>query len=190
MDKKAQKGYTMIEVVAVLSILIMVMSGMAKTVTSMFSKYKNNDILMQIRDLRKVISDRYAAIGDYTGLTPKLLIDEKIAPRNMIIGNNLYNSFTGLVTVGAGKAVGNNKSFIMTFNNIPDQSCREAATINWRVDDTSTLISLKINEKTYSWPINKIVAGAQGANDLPLTMPMATAACNKGEKNILVWEFQ
>ena len=44
MQKSNQYGYTMIEVVATISILIMLIAGMTKTVTGMFGKYKYNEV--------------------------------------------------------------------------------------------------------------------------------------------------
>lgn len=193
MQKSNQKGYTMIEAVATISILIMVISGMTKTVSNMFAKYKYNEVLLQIKDLRKIVSDRYAAIGDYTGLSAKQLIDEKIAPATMVAGNILLNSFGGQVYLEPADSYGTNKSFSMQFTNLPRNVCIEVANINWRVDDTSTLIQMVINDKNkpYKWPVNQIGgAVTPGQNSLPLTMTMAQNACSSKDKNLIIWEFQ
>lgn len=194
MQGSCQKGYTMIEVVATISILIMVITGMSKTVSHMFGRYKFNEALTQIRDLRKVISDRFAATGDYSTLSAKLLIDEKLAPGNMVASPvTMVNSFGGAVTVTAAKTYGTGKSFSITFNSLPRQVCVEAANINWRVDDTSSLISIMINNKKpeFTWPINKISSVSPASTDLPMTMPKAQAACNSNtDKNTITWEFQ
>lgn len=194
MQKSNQYGYTMIEVVATISILIMLITGMTKTVTTMFGKYKYNEVLNQIRDLRKTVNDRYAAIGDYSDLSAKLLIDEKIAPQTMVAGNILINSFGGQVYLAPAHTYGKNKSFEMQFTNLPKMVCIEAATINWRVDDTSTLVQMVINNKSqpYKWPVNSIGGAVKpGKNSLPMTIPMAQQACNnKDDKNLIIWEFQ
>lgn len=194
MRKSDQLGYTMIEVVATISILIMVITGMTKTVSNIFGKYKYNEVLNQIRDLRKTVNDRFSAIGDYSDLSAKLLIDEKIAPSTMVAGNVLINSFGGQVYLSPADTYGKNKSFEMQFTNLPSTVCVEAATINWRVDDTSTLVKVIINDKNkpYTWPVNTIGNSVKpGQNSLPMTIPMAQKACNdKDEKNLIIWEFQ
>lgn len=194
MKKSDQRGYTMMEVVATISILIMAIAGMTKTVSNMFGKYKYHEVLTQIRDLRKTVSDRYAAIGDYSDLSAKLLIDEKIAPQTMVAGNILINAFGGQVYLAPAHTYGKNKSFEMQFTNLPASVCVEAATINWRVDDTSTLVQMIINNKNkpYTWPVNSIGNSVKpGQNSLPMTIQTAQQACNnKDGKNLIIWEFQ
>ena len=191
MKKEHERGYTMIEVIAVTCVIVMVMSGMAALVNSMFSKFKDNQLLNQVTDLRKLISERYAATGNYSDLSVKNLINEGIAPSDMVKGDKMINAYVGQIILGPANTYGSGLSYTMEFRNLPQNICIQAAGMNWRVDDTSTLVSLKINKNTYTWPINQIGNKPQpGLNTLPITMTQAQSACNSKDNNIITWEFQ
>ena len=56
MNNKSQSGRTMVEVLAVLSILGVLFTSVMMTVNSMYDKFKSSNIVTQIRDLRKGIN--------------------------------------------------------------------------------------------------------------------------------------
>lgn len=58
MNNKSQSGRTMVEVLAVLSILGVLFTSVMMTVNSMYDKFKSSNIVTQIRDLRKGINNR------------------------------------------------------------------------------------------------------------------------------------
>lgn len=190
----SQAGRTMIEMLAVLTIIGVVFSSIMMVVGSMYDKYKSSTILLQIRDLRKAVNNRYSALGVYTGLNAKLLIDEKLAPPQMIQGQKLRHSYQGEVTLGVGNTGGKNRSYKITFASLPYKNCVELATINWEVDSMATLAGITINKTAYSWPVNTVGSGGidsgASATSLPITMGKASTSCKTGNNNEIIWEFQ
>ena len=142
MNNKSQSGRTMVEVLAVLSILGVLFTSVMMTVNSMYDKFKSSNIVAQIRDLRKGINNRYAALGIYTGLSSKILIDERLAPAQMAHGQKLLHSYQGEVKLAVGNTGGTGRSYKITFPSLPYKNCVELATINWEVEATATLVSI------------------------------------------------
>ena len=66
MKKCSEQGRTMIEVIGVLAILTAVSVAINKFINNMHDKFKISRITQQSTDLRKNISNRYVANGDYT----------------------------------------------------------------------------------------------------------------------------
>ena len=194
MNNKSQSGRTMVEVLAVLSILGVLFTSVMMTVNSMYDKFKSSNIVTQIRDLRKGINNRYAALGIYTGLSSKILIDERLAPAQMAHGQKLLHSYQGEVKLAVGNTGGTGRSYKITFPNLPYKNCVEPATINWEVEATATLVSISINKTTFTWQVNKTSASgvtqAASPTALPVTMGKASTACKTGNKNEITWEFQ
>ncbi len=191
---ESQSGRTMIEMLAVLTLIGVVFSSIMMVVGSMYDKYKSSVILLQIRDLRKAINNRYSALGVYTGINAKLLIDEKLAPAQMVNGQKLIHAYQGEVTFGVGNTGGKNHSYKITFPSLPYKNCVELATINWEVDNTATLASITINKTQFSWPVNTIgsdgINSGAGATSLPITLGKASNACQSNNNNEIIWEFQ
>ena len=190
----AQTGRTMMEMLAVLSILGVLFAATMVFVNSMYDKYKSSTILLQIRDLRKNINNRYSAIGVYTGLNAKTLIDERLVPDQMVHGQKLIHPYQGEVKFSVGNTGGKNRSYKIIFPSLPYKNCVELATINWEVESTATLVGITINKTVYSWPVNTI--GSDGINSgntstsLPMTFVKASKSCINGNNNEISWEFQ
>ncbi len=189
-----QSGRTMIETIAVLSIIGALITSITIFVYSMYDKYKSSTVISQIRDLRKAINNRYAAIGVYTGLNSKILIDERLAPSQMVHGQKLIHVYEGEVTLSVSNTGGKGRSYKISFPALPQKNCVELATINWEVDNTATLVGITINKKAFSWEVNTIGSGGvtagSSATALPITMGKAAVSCQRGEANEIIWEFQ
>ena len=80
MKKDNEQGYTLIEVVAVLSIVGVLMMSMSMVVSSMFTRYKTNRIQDQLITLQKVVNQRFVADGNYSRARSSFLIDDKVIP--------------------------------------------------------------------------------------------------------------
>lgn len=193
MNKTSQFGRSMIEILAVLSIMGILSASIISAVSSLMNQYRHSVIGTQLRDLRKNINNRYAADGRYTGLTAKILIDERLVPHSMLNGQLIRNAFGGSVTVAPADTGGANRSYTITFNRLPRRTCVEMATLDWKVDSSATLVSITVNNTKFSWPYNKLGSGGVGhetlANPLPITGARAMQSCSTELDNIITWEF-
>lgn len=194
MKNLSQSGRTMIEVLAVLSLIGILVSSILGMINSMYDKFKSSEILSEIRDLRKGINGRYAATGDYTDISAKILIDERLAPSQMVNGQRLLHAYQGEVKFSPGNTGGKNRSYKISFPVLPYKNCLELATLNWDIDSTATLVSITINKTTFSWPVNKVSSGgvtqSNAATSLPMDYSKAATACTKDKNNEIIWEFQ
>lgn len=186
--KNDQFGRTMIEAIMYLSIIGSLAVATAVLVNKVQDRYKSNKASNQIVDLRKNLNARFAATGDYSEISNiTKLVQDKVIPATMGRGsdNTLINAYNGAVTLAAANQGGNNRSYTVTFKDVPKRACIELAILKWFNDDSSDLIRIKIGSKTYEWPY-KVTASS---DTLPLSTAEALKSC-KTEANDITWEFQ
>lgn len=176
-----ERGATMVETIMVLGILGAMAVGAAALANSMFDKYRMSRVGQQIDEVRKVISARYVADGNYSSLSVENMIKENIAPRDMVEGTTKLNhSFKGAV-----RAIGSVNTYEINFMSLPLKACLELGIMNWTIDNTSDLVSMKINNDTYKWPW----VSASGKS-LPATVLDVSRSCKAGSTNNIIWVFQ
>ena len=194
MNKKCQLGRTFVEMLAVLSVLGAFTASIFTLIGNMTDKYKSSVILSQVREIRKAISHRYAALGDYTGLSPQILFNERLISANMLHNGKIYHAFQKEVSLAVGNKGGTGRSFKITFPGLRFQNCVDLAMIDWAVDSTAVLVGIKVNSKTFEWLGNKVDGSGKwqntSATSLPITLPKAASACEDNNANSITWEFQ
>lgn len=192
MNRNSQSGRTIVEMIMVLFLLGTFTVSTMALVSRGIDKYKSSVILSQVREVRKAVSSRYAALGVYTGLTAEIMTKERLLSANMVNDNKLYHAFKGEIGLSVGNSGGTGRSFKITFPKIPLQNCFDLALIDWATDSTAALVSIKINSKEYKWEVNKIGADgsfvAPSSTALPVTLAKAALACQEGD-NSITWEF-
>ena len=192
MSNKSQFGRTIVEMMMVLFVLGTFTISTMALVSKGVDKYKASVILSQVREVRKAVSSRYAALGVYTGLTAEIMTKERLLSASMVNNNKLYHIFKSEIGLSVANSGGTGRSFKITFPGIPLANCLDLALIDWATDSTAALVSIKINSKEYKWEVNKV--GADGKlvtpsdTALPVTLPKAASACVPGD-NSLTWEF-
>lgn len=191
MNKCSEFGRTMIEVIGVLAILTAVSVGINKFINNMHDKYKISRISQQIIDLRKNISNRYVANGDYSVISVQEIIKSNVAPSDMIDNGKIIHAYNAEVTFS-----GAHDTYQITFPKLPHTVCLELAVMNWNFGGSSDLFRLKINDTEFNWPIM-----ANGGKELPVSLSDASAACiippDKDEggvaeynNNSITWTFR
>lgn len=192
MKEKSQSGRTIVEMMMVLFVLGTFTASTMALVSKGMDKYRASLILSQVREVRKAVSSRYAALGVYTGLTSEVMIKERLLSANMVTENKLYHAFKSEIGLSVADSGGTGRSFKITFPGIPLPNCLDLALIDWATDSTAALVSIKINDKEYKWEVNKVGADgklvAPSDTALPVTLPKAASVCREGS-NTLTWEF-
>ncbi len=180
MKRRADSGYTFVEVLGVLGIIGMIAVSSSMLVSSILDRYHKNRTQDDILTLQKVISQRYVADGNYLKVSDQKLIDENLIPRYMVRNNGIVQPY------GDVKLISGVMTYKIRFDGLPLAVCVALGTMNWVYTDSSDLVSIKINDKSYEWPINK----SQNASDaLPVSVSQAAAVC-KRDNNEITWEFQ
>ena len=192
MKEKSQSGRTIVEMMMVLFVLGTFTASTMALVSKGMDKYKASVILSQVREVRKAVSSRYAALGVYTGLTAEIMTKERLLSASMVNNNKLYHIFKSEIGLSVANSGGTGRSFKITFPGIPLPNCLDLALIDWATDSTAALVSIKINDKEYKWEVNKVGADgklvAPSDTALPVTLPKAASVCREGS-NSFTWEF-
>ncbi len=190
MKKCSEQGRTMIEVIGVLAILTAVSVAINKFINNMHDKFKISRITQQITDLRKNISNRYVANGDYTVIKAQDMIEGKVIPSDMVDNGKVIHAYNAEVSFNGAR-----DTYQVTFPKLPHHVCVELAVMNWNFGGSSDLYRLKINETEFNWPIL-----ANGGKELPVSISDAEVACVLPPKedesyteyndNTITWTFR
>ena len=184
MLKNCQKGSSMIEVIGVMGIISMITVGIFATISKIYDRYHQTAVITQIRDLQKNIQMRYATASDYRDLTKsnavKTLIEERVIPYDMVSGDAIYNAYNGAVALS-----GTQYDYTISFSNLKKAGCIDLLTMDWTVNNTSDLIKLQVDGKTYTW------TGDVSTLELPISLTDAAARCKDNQsQNTIKWTFQ
>ncbi len=191
MKKCSELGRTMIEVIGVLAILTAVSVGINKFINNMHDKYKISRITQQITDLRKNISNRYVANGDYSVINIQDMIDSNVIPSDMVDDGKVIHAYNAEVTFSGAR-----DTYQVTFPELPHHVCVELAVMNWNFGGSSDLYRLKVNDTEFNWPIM-----AAGGKELPVSISDAETACilppkedeggvTEYNNNTITWTFR
>ena len=90
-----EKGATMVEIIMILGILGALSVSIATLVNSMYDRYRVSRVCGQIEEFKKLINNRYIADGRYSNVSVATVIEEGIAPKDMVSGKKLYHSYNG-----------------------------------------------------------------------------------------------
>lgn len=209
LNKNNQKGATMMEMLGVLTIIVMLGISAIKLIGNIFDMFKQNLVVNEVKDLQKVISERYKFEGNYKELlenkTPEqvtaFLCAEKMAPYQMCSNGLLHHRMGGAVWVmpivnydADGNAVTDYSKYALVFWGLSDKTCINAAQINWYTQQKSDIFKMLINsgvedkELSVDMPYNM----AEGSRIFPVNPADVMRACSNGDdddKNTIEWVF-
>lgn len=209
-DINNQKGYTMLETIMYISLLIVlggVLAGYAHTV---LNRYKTGRTAQQILDLKKAIVYFTAADENYGNLSALEMSKHNSVPLDMRAPDNrIRHALNGEVNIGpATELMGENADsdfmFYVTFNGIYQGACVELLTQGQFYGDGSEMDTLIVNN-THAWryeysfydtqKISQVVTltpasnGITNAVSISLTISDALAACTQKQNNSITWIF-
>lgn len=188
--KSTQSGRTMIETIGYISILVMITSGVAATVSSGYYKYRMGRINQQLTDLKKIVSQRWVADENYKDVKFETLVDEKILPWSLYDGNKKNagrHAFGGVVDIGREEE--SSDTFFIKFSGLPKDACIELGRRIWIVNDGADLDRMKINDKTWCWKFSLDTNDCNNAFELPAKVLDINGACEDSWNNTITWTF-
>ena len=153
MRKNNEKGYTMIETLMYISILIVLGGILASYAHNTFLRYKIGRVNQQIIDLKKAIISFTAADENYANLSAANMNSTKSLPMDMKGADTTkaYHALNGEIVMGpVSQLLNENKEdykfmFYITFKNLPSSACTELITQGQFYGDGSDMDSLLIN---------------------------------------------
>ncbi len=191
MLKSDQKGTTMMEAIAAISVVIVLTVAAISLVGNMYEMFRQNMVVNEIREIQKNIATRYRLEGNYAELsssemTPQKLKEEQLIPSQMLVNGEIVHRLNGEVIIETSSL--GDDYFDVTFNKLSLRTCMNLSQINWSGIDGADLFQLKINNNTFKLPINGVKFG--DADALPISPVKASESCADDEKNVITWTFQ
>lgn len=184
-----QKGNTMMEALAAISVVTVLAVAAVKLMGGLFDMFKQNMIVNEVQEVQKNISARYRLEGNYSelaGMDAQKLKEELLVPSQMVVNGTLVHRLNGAVEI-APSALGD-EYFDITFKDLTTRSCMNMSQINWTGNQATDLFQIKINDNTFKLPINGVKFGDENA--LPVTVKKAADSCKDGLVNDITWTFQ
>ena len=193
-----QKGYTLLEAIAVMAIISIVASTIVATMGRMYDRYKTSRLTSQIVELQKAIDQRFASAESYRDLGNKLIKDENLAPGDIDFETqaltedeieegvqpnvSMRHKYGGTISVTTSGA--NPLEYQITFTNVPQIPCVELAMQDWEKNQSSDLIYMTVNNTRLEW------IGENQDNIMPISVVRARNLCDSEKENTLTWVFQ
>lgn len=126
-SRKAQGGFSLIElaiVIAIVAILLfLVYQRLSKVQNSRIAGDEASNYTQMSTDVRT----RFGSQGDFSGLTPKVLIDNGIVPQAEVSGATIQTSWNTTVAVAPAQFTVANDAFAMTYT-VPREQCSDFVT--------------------------------------------------------------
>ena len=186
-NNKNQKGSSLLEMLAVLTIISLVGIAAIKFVTNSYGVFKQSMATSEIKELQNIISKNYSFTGKYdfgTDINKKMCEEDKTAPSHMCLksGENyiLKHRLGGYITVL--KESVDSRSYSIAFDNVNKRACVALTQVDW-------LERKKIS--IYQMDVNGVVAAYFPKKDnkgFPLTSEESMKICNS-DINTVKWYF-
>jgi len=167
--KRKSKGFTLIEVLIVLAIsagvLFSVFVAVNKVQTKQLAKEAAENLNLMVADTRA----KFKSQGNFSGVSAKVLIDNRIPPSNMIQGTNIVSPWNTNITVAPATLQNQNDAVSFTYTGIG-------------IEDCSNFVQAA--EGAFS----RITVGGTAVKDIPggvttLNVANLGTACTKGGAN-------
>jgi type II secretory pathway pseudopilin PulG len=190
--KNNQNGTSMVEMLGVMGIVSMVAIGAISLYTGIMDKYRISVTNQQIQSISKTIHELYVAKSNYKNLTTKVLIDENLAPREMVMSgttNFLLNKMGGKTIVSTST---DNKSFNVLFSGLSKAACISVAKINPDPSGRLNFVQMKIGAANSNQTGFSGAPGILNASNISAgTANISTIAgyCVHKNNNAIEWEF-
>lgn len=212
-NKTNQKGYTMIETIMYVSLLIILGASLASYMHKAMQRYKIGRAAQQVIDLKKAIVYFTAGDEDYTRLTIEAMDNNRSLPMDMRTGDHhtAKHALGGKVELGPVTeldAEPNENSkfmFYITFKNLPQSACAEILTQGQFYGDGSEMDTLIVNDKeawrfeysffdvtdiatvhTLALPEERTFSNAPQIN---VSLMESIRTCSKRNDNKITWIF-
>ena len=151
--KKLESGRSMIEMLGVLAIIGVLSVGGIAGYSKAMNKFKTNKVADNVSMLVANTKTLYAQQNTYTGLSNENAVSMGIVPDELVVKDaqgkykSLVNAFNGPVSIAVSNSTGpgDEKAFIIEFDNLSKEACITLATNDWGSGYSSGLIALQVN---------------------------------------------
>ena len=175
--KNNEKGSSLLEVLAVLSVVSVLGISTLKLISNGYNTFKQSMAESEIKDLQKSITGVYNYSGNYNELFDNdvyktLCETDKSAPRHKLSGDVFIEKAEDL------------NSYTIKFDNLSKKNCVSFAQLNWLDRKKISIYRLDINDTDVAYFPKKEDKG------FPIEISEIFKNCNKeDDKNSITWYF-
>ena len=162
-NKNMQSGRSMIEMLGVLAIIGVLSVGGIAGYSKAMMKFKVNKTVDQVTQIATNIRTLFGGQRDYSKLTDQVIVKGLLMPDEMMTAATstvaadtagtyaapLYENAWGMPVLVAGSQpkvkAGDNKSFIITYTDVPIEACLELAVMDWGSSSGSGLVAFSVS---------------------------------------------
>ncbi len=196
-----QSGRSMIEMLGVLAIIGVLSVGGIVGYSKAMMKFKINKTIDQISQMAQNTRTLYARQRNYGNISGKIVYKANLAPREMFEdGSGSYgmtNAFGGNVTIySSGKnSSGDNKAFMITLYDVPEEACIELASQDWGGGEASGLIAVSAGTDAYArdsylgGTCDGSAACPEKSDTFPMPIDVAVELCGRSSSSLIAWKF-
>lgn len=164
---KRNKGFTLIEILMVISVIALISIGAFTFFTQAMDSARSSQAKQSVNGLIVSVRDLYQGQPDYSDLDTQTVIDAGIVPSSWAVNNgDIENNFGGPVEVNV--ASDDASRFTITFGGVPETACVEIATMNTNIESVT-------------------IGGGDEITTIPAPVSDATSDCS-GEDNEIIFE--
>ncbi len=188
--KNNQRGSSLMEVLAVISIISLLSASAFKIISNVHNLLKVSLATNEIKELQKNISGVYNYSGNYDYLFQddvyKTLCEtDKTAPSQMCVKTSssyvLRHRLSGNVTIEKSS---DSNSYTITFGNLSRKNCASLSQIGWLDRKKISIYQLNINDTPAAYFPKK------NDKEFPMQSKDAFSYCNKKDgENAVTWFF-
>ena len=208
--KANERGYTMLEAIIYIGLLIALGGWLASLAHNVHYRYKVGRVTQQVLELKKAISHFTATSETYTNLSIQNMNSGSALPLDMRTSNNTKakHALGGEILLGCAQTLvpGNIDDykylFYITFKNLSQKACVEVLTQGQFYGDGSELDALIVNSNKgwkYRYSIYSSNAvtfttisignSFSATNNIHLSVAQALNACSRKYDNTITWIF-
>ena len=187
-NKNNQKGRSLVEVLAVLTIIAMLGASVIKVIGSIYAMLKENMATTEIKEIQKTISGVYNFSGNYDVLFQddayKVLCEtDKSLPSQMCLKSGtsyrLRHRLSGNITINKNT---DGSGYVVSFGELNKKNCVAFTQIDWLSRKKTHIYQLDINGAEVAYFPKKNDKG------FPISTSTAFSSCNSNS-NTISWYF-
>ncbi len=108
------------------------------------SRIKVQNATSALIDMTKETQNLFKSQGDFTGISPAVLLNNGVVPEDMVSGMTILSQWNSVVAVAPNTEIGANDTFSMTYPGISSDECSQmvtkASNSFYKIDVAGTLV--------------------------------------------------
>lgn len=122
---KKSRGFSLLEILIVAALVAAGLAGLFFLVQRYNTKQTTNNEAQNLNQIAAEVRTKFRSQGNYTGITPAVLIQNGIVPPTMVNNTNIETGWNTNVAVAAANLNGTNGDSVSFTYTLPRESCAD-----------------------------------------------------------------